>query len=54
MHSKNSTTHWACDEKMEKYGGRSTCCACEGCEFCGGIVSLLFGAKLDESNKIKG
>ena len=27
-------THHACQEKIKKYGGKSTCCECTGCEFC--------------------
>lgn len=27
-HNPNSTTHFACNERMEEYGGNVKCCGC--------------------------
>jgi hypothetical protein len=27
-HTPKSTTHWACQKKMEELGGQAPCCAC--------------------------
>ena len=27
-HTHKSTTHWACDPQIKKYGGQTKCCAC--------------------------
>lgn len=27
-HSESSTTHWACQERLEEFGGETTCCGC--------------------------
>lgn len=29
IHTPESTTHWACEKRLEEEGGKVTCCACE-------------------------
>ena len=34
LHTPESTTHWACQKRMDEEGGQARCCGCvshEGC-----------------------
>lgn len=34
-HTPQSTTHWACQNRLDKEGGQAKCCDCHKHEGCG-------------------